>query len=218
MQHILDGQEAARHKKLKPGQHALRPSLDRRSWKSRPCRSINTERMSQRVTLPALWRAIFEFITEWLRNRTGTGNRNRQNRFSRNRKRNRNRRNLFPGTETGTVLSFKNVLKHRKTLCVEEPPEPKTGTDRTFPRPNRNRTESNRGHSVIRCASVRPRPIFVTGKSLDSPDKRECRQNVRKTSKNVRKIVYREAESTIFGHFFDNFCLCWPECAGNLKG
>ena len=81
-------------------------------------------------------------IAGWLRNRTGTGNRNRQNRFSRNRKRNRNRRNRFPGTETGTgtVLSFKNVLKHRKTLFVEEPPEPKTGTDRTFPPPNRNRT------------------------------------------------------------------------------
>ena len=66
----------------------------------------------------------------WLRNRTGTGNRNRRNRFSRNRKRNRNRRNRFPGTETGTgtVLSFKNALKHRKTLFAEEPPEPKTGT------------------------------------------------------------------------------------------
>ena len=77
--------------------------------------------------------------TGWLRNRTGTGNRNRQNRFSRNRKRNRNRRNSFPGTETGTgtVLSFKYVLKHRQTLFVEEPPEPKTGTDRTFPPPNR---------------------------------------------------------------------------------
>ena len=41
----------------------------------------------------------------------------------------------FPGTETGTgtVLSLKDVLKHIKTLFVEEPPEPKTGTDRTFP-------------------------------------------------------------------------------------
>ena len=66
---------------------------------------------------------------------------------SRNRKQNRNRRNRFPGTETGTgtVLSFKNVLKHRKTLSREEPPEPKSGTDRTFPPPNRNRTEPNRG-------------------------------------------------------------------------
>ena len=46
-------------------------------------------------------------------------------------------RTVFPETEsgTGTVLSFKNVLKHGKTLFVEEPPEPKTGTDRTFPPP-----------------------------------------------------------------------------------
>ena len=67
-----------------------------------------------------------------------------------------NRRNRFPGTETGTgtVLSFKIVLKHRRKkkthLFVEEPPEPKTGTDRTFPPPNRNRTEPNRGHSDYR--------------------------------------------------------------------
>ena len=83
----------------------------------------------------------------WLRNRTGTANRNCRHRFSRNRKRNRNRRNRFPGTETGTgtVLSCETVLKHRKTFFAEEPPEPKTGTARTVPPPNRNRTELNRG-------------------------------------------------------------------------
>ena len=82
----------------------------------------------------------------WLRNRTGTGNRNRRNRFSRNRNRNRNRRNRFPGTETGTgtVLSCETVLKHRQTFFADEPPEPKTGTARTVPSPNRNRTEPNR--------------------------------------------------------------------------
>ena len=33
-----------------------------------------------------------------------------------------------------------------KTPFLEEPPEPKTGTARTVPSPNRNRTEPNRGH------------------------------------------------------------------------
>ena len=54
--------------------------------------------------------------------------------FSRNPNRNRNR----PLCET--------VLKHTKTPSPEEPPEPKTGTARTVPSPNRNRTEPNRGH------------------------------------------------------------------------
>ena len=54
--------------------------------------------------------------------------------FSRKRKRNRNR----PLCET--------VLKHTKNPSLEEPPEPKTGTARTVPSPNRNRTEPNRGH------------------------------------------------------------------------
>ena len=94
---------------------------------------------SRRATL------TFSPLSGWLRNRTGTGNRNRRNRFSRNRKRNRNRRNRFPGTETGTVLSCWTVLKHRKPLFAMEPPEPKTGTARTVPPPNRNRTEPNRG-------------------------------------------------------------------------
>ena len=72
----------------------------------------------------------------------GTGNRNRRNRFSRNRKRkpeppepfsrNRNRnRPLLLNCSTET----------QKTLFAEEPPEPKTGTGRTVPPPNHNRTE-----------------------------------------------------------------------------
>ena len=57
------------------------------------------------------------------------------------------RRNRFPGTETGTgtVLSCQTVLKHRQTFLEEEPLEPKTGTARTVPFPNRNRTEPNQG-------------------------------------------------------------------------
>ena len=53
----------------------------------------------------------------------------------------------FPETETGTgtVLSCENLLKYTKTRFAEEPPEPKTGTARTVPLPNRNRTEPNRG-------------------------------------------------------------------------
>ena len=50
--------------------------------------------------------------------------------FSRNRNRNR------PLCEI--------VLKHRKPPSLEEPPEPKTGTARTVPSPNRNRTQPNR--------------------------------------------------------------------------
>ena len=53
--------------------------------------------------------------------------------FSRNRNRNRNRPFLFNSIET------------QKNLFTEEPPEPKTGTARTVPPPNRNRTEPNRG-------------------------------------------------------------------------
>ena len=49
------------------------------------------------------------------------------------RNRNRNRPFLLNCTET------------QKTFFVEEPPEPKTGTARTVPPPNRNRTEPNRG-------------------------------------------------------------------------
>ena len=52
---------------------------------------------------------------------------------SRNRNRNWNRSFLLICTE------------RQKTLFAEEPPEPKTGTARTVPAPNRNRTEPNRG-------------------------------------------------------------------------
>ena len=54
--------------------------------------------------------------------------------FSRNRNRNRNRPFLLNCTEA------------RKSLFAEEPPEPQTGTGRTVPTPNRNRTEPNRGN------------------------------------------------------------------------
>ena len=92
-----------------------------------------------------------DFLTGWLRNRTGTGNREPREPFFPNRKRNRNRRNRFPGTETGngTVLSCSTVLKHGKTFFAEEPPEPKNGTARTVPSPNRNRTEPNWGLPVF---------------------------------------------------------------------
>ena len=94
----------------------------------------------------------FPFLTGWLRNRTGTGNRNRQNRFSRNRKRNRNRRNRFPGTETGagTALSFLlNCAETRKIAFCRGTVGTETGTARTVPPPNCNRTEPNRGLPVL---------------------------------------------------------------------
>ena len=63
--------------------------------------------------------------------------------FPKSRTQNRNRRNRFPGNETGTgtVLSAKLYWNTRKPPSLEEPPEPKTGTARTVPSPNRNRTE-----------------------------------------------------------------------------
>ena len=54
--------------------------------------------------------------------------------FSRNRNRNRNR----PLCEI--------VHNTEKPPSLQEPPEPKTGTTRTVPSPNRNRTEPKRGH------------------------------------------------------------------------
>ena len=42
-----------------------------------------------------------------------------------------------------------NCTETQKNLFAEEPPEPKTGTGRTVPPPNRNRTEPNRGHPVF---------------------------------------------------------------------
>ena len=42
--------------------------------------------------------------------------------------------------------SIKTVEKYRENLSPEEPSEPKTGTARTVPRTNRNRTEPNQGH------------------------------------------------------------------------
>ena len=53
--------------------------------------------------------------------------------FSRNRNRNRNHPLCY------------TVLKHTKTPSLEEPRGPKTGTARTVPSPNRNRTEPNQG-------------------------------------------------------------------------
>ena len=61
---------------------------------------------------------------------------------------------VFPGTERGTGTArtvfepkpepsslLNCILKHTRTPSLEEPPEPKTGTARTVPSPNRNRTE-----------------------------------------------------------------------------
>ena len=76
----------------------------------------------------------------WPRNRTGTGT----------------VRTVFPGTERGTgtagtvfqepkpepePFSLLKCTETHKTPSFEEPPEPKTGTARTVPSPNRNRTE-----------------------------------------------------------------------------
>ena len=71
---------------------------------------------------------------------------------------------VFRGTETGTgtVLSMKLYWNTQKTTSLEEPPEPKTGTARTVPSPNRNRTEPNRGHPVF--ANMQERPEIGTGK------------------------------------------------------
>ena len=75
---------------------------------------------------------------------------------------------VFPGTErgtrtAGTVLqepkpqpepsSLLNCTEtHKNPLKLEEPPEPKSGTARPVPSPNRNRTEPNRGHPVTIAA------------------------------------------------------------------
>ena len=69
---------------------------------------------------------------------------------------------VFPETEigTGTVgtvfqepklepepsFPVKLYWNTQKPFFTEEPPEPKTGTARTVPPPNRNRTEPNRGN------------------------------------------------------------------------
>ena len=105
-----------------------------------PAANVQRQMTIMSICLGSLWSQLSKDFTGWLRNRTGTGNRNRRNRFSRNRKRNRNRRNRFPGTET--VLScYKLYWNTEETFFAEEPPEPKTGTARTAPPPNRNRTE-----------------------------------------------------------------------------
>ena len=71
---------------------------------------------------------------------------------------------VFPGTErgTGTVgtvfqepkpepsLGVKTALNQKQTLSREELSEPKTGTARTFPCTNRNRTEPNLDHPAER--------------------------------------------------------------------
>ena len=137
--------------------------------------------------------------TGWLRNRTGTGNRNR---------RNRNRRNSFPGTEsgTGTVLSFKNVLKHRRNLFVEEPPEPKTGTDRTFPPPNRNRTEPNRGQPVQSASvfSYMSRSIITTGRW--NPLLAGRLREFTRTLLPVRSVNFRLSFCELSVNFLLSFC------------
>ena len=51
-----------------------------------------------------------------------------------------------PKPEPEPCLSVKTQLKYRETLSQEEPSEPQTGTARTVPCTNRNRTEPNRGH------------------------------------------------------------------------
>ena len=53
---------------------------------------------------------------------------------------------VFPGTERGT--GRRNRFPGTTAPSLEEPREPKTGTARTVPSPNRNRTEPNRGHPV----------------------------------------------------------------------
>ena len=89
-----------------------------------------------------------------LSNRTATGNRNRPNRFPRNRTRNRHRRNRFPRNRNRN----RNRPLYAKTPSLEEPREPKTGTARTVPSPNRNRTEPNRGHpAIFRMAKRQPK-------------------------------------------------------------
>ena len=53
-------------------------------------------------------------------------------------------------------------------------------------------------------------PHTCNGQIVGQPRRWESRQNVRKMSKKCPKIVQklsRGAESTIFGHFLDNFCL-----------
>ena len=92
-------------------------------------------------------------------------NRNRRNPFSRNRNRNR------PLCQT--------VLRHTKTPSLEEPPEPKTGNRSTVPSPNRNRTEPNRGHPVIKGTGLKkhfgkngfgqPTPIIKDGVEAPTP-------------------------------------------------
>ena len=86
---------------------------------------------------------------------------------------------VFAGTErgtgtTGTVFQNRNrnrnrplcetVLKHTKTLSLKEPPEPKTGTARTVPSPNRNRTEPNRGQPVSPGNSLRAKNLGACSK------------------------------------------------------
>ena len=48
--------------------------------------------------------------------------------------------------------------------------------------------------------------MFVTGKTLDSPEKGNVDKMSKKCPKNVQKLS-RGAENTIFGHVLDNFCL-----------
>ena len=79
----------------------------------------------------------------------GTGNRNRKPEPSEPFSQEPNaERNRFPGTkpepEPSSLLNCTET--HKNPPSLEEPLEPKTGTARTVPSPNRNRTEPNRGH------------------------------------------------------------------------
>ena len=56
-----------------------------------------------------------------------------------------------PKPEPGPSLSVETVYSNGKTLSREELSEPKTGTARTFPYMNRNRTEPGTPCKMVKC-------------------------------------------------------------------
>ena len=90
-------------------------------------------------------------------------------------KRNRNRWNRF---------SVKTLLRYRETLSLEEPSEPKTGTARTVPCTNRNRTvatlglqkgPAERGHVANFKNRQKVSKIFLTHfDSFGAGQKKKC--------------------------------------------
>ena len=89
-------------------------------------------------------------------------------------------RTIFPGTKSGTAGTVfqepkpelepcpfgKTLLKYWETLSTEEPSEPKTGTARTIPCTNSNRTKPNRGHPETRCCGACLGVFSSTHKSI----------------------------------------------------